>query len=100
MVGCLSLADLAKVSFKLNRELSHINLAALKEVLLEDKSIYMIFEYAEHDFLVRLLYCHRVRSDWPFAANHSSSRYESHDYTGTNTQDASLAAAQRHHLFT
>lgn len=25
---------------------------ALKEVILEDKSIYMVFEYAEHDFLV------------------------------------------------
>lgn len=25
---------------------------ALKEVLLEDKSIYMVFDYAEHDFLV------------------------------------------------
>lgn len=28
------------------------NLAALKEVILEDKAIYMVFEYAEHDFLV------------------------------------------------
>jgi hypothetical protein len=28
------------------------NLVALKEVILEDKSIYMVFEYAEHDFLV------------------------------------------------
>jgi hypothetical protein len=26
---------------------------ALKEVILEEKSIYMVFEYAEHDFLVR-----------------------------------------------
>jgi cyclin-dependent kinase 8/11 len=26
---------------------------ALREVILEDKSIYMVFEYAEHDFLVR-----------------------------------------------
>jgi len=26
----------------------------MKEVILEDKSIYMVFEYAEHDFLVRL----------------------------------------------
>jgi len=25
----------------------------MKEVILEDKSIYMVFEYAEHDFLVR-----------------------------------------------
>lgn len=28
----------------------------MKEVILEDKSIYMVFEYAEHDFLVRLSY--------------------------------------------
>lgn len=25
---------------------------ALEEVLLEDKAIFMVFEYAEHDFLV------------------------------------------------
>ena len=36
----------------MNRELSHENIVALKEVILEDKSIYMVFEYAEHDFLV------------------------------------------------
>lgn len=36
----------------LNREISHVNVVALKEVILEDKSIYMVFEYAEHDFLV------------------------------------------------
>ena len=36
----------------LNREISHVNVVALKEVILEEKSIYMIFEYAEHDFLV------------------------------------------------
>ncbi|KAF9533610.1 CMGC/CDK/CDK8 protein kinase [Crepidotus variabilis] len=35
----------------LNRELSHDNVVALKEVILEDKSIYMVFDYAEHDFL-------------------------------------------------
>jgi cyclin-dependent kinase 8/11 len=38
---------------QLNRELHHRNLVALREVILEDKSIYMVFEYAEHDFLVR-----------------------------------------------
>lgn len=37
---------------QLNREISHENVVALKEVILEDKSIYMVFEYAEHDFLV------------------------------------------------
>jgi cyclin-dependent kinase 8/11 len=37
---------------QLNREIDHENIVALKEVLLEEKSIYMVFEYAEHDFLV------------------------------------------------
>ncbi|KZT04659.1 kinase-like protein [Laetiporus sulphureus 93-53] len=35
----------------LNREISHENVVALEEVILEEKSIYMVFEYAEHDFL-------------------------------------------------
>ncbi|KAF5393890.1 hypothetical protein D9757_000147 [Collybiopsis confluens] len=35
----------------LNREICHENVVSLKEVILEDKSIYMIFEYADHDFL-------------------------------------------------
>jgi cyclin-dependent kinase 8/11 len=49
--GC---SNLDGTSFlKLNREIDHENVVALKEVLLEDKSIYMVFEYAEHDFLVR-----------------------------------------------
>ena len=39
--------------WQLNREITHENIVALKEVILEDKSIYMVFEYAEHDFLVR-----------------------------------------------
>ncbi|CAG8455355.1 13898_t:CDS:2 [Ambispora leptoticha] len=33
------------------RELSHENIIGLIEVLLEDKSIHMVFDYAEHDFL-------------------------------------------------
>ena len=36
---------------KLNRELCHVNVTALSQVLLEDRSIYMVFEYSEHDFL-------------------------------------------------
>lgn len=36
----------------MNKEIDHENIVALKEVILEDKSIYMVFEYAEHDFLV------------------------------------------------
>ncbi|KDQ15487.1 hypothetical protein BOTBODRAFT_44117 [Botryobasidium botryosum FD-172 SS1] len=35
----------------LTRECKHENVVALREVMLEDKSIYMVFEYAEHDFL-------------------------------------------------
>jgi len=31
------------------------NFVTLREVILEDKSIYMVFEYAEHDFLVSSL---------------------------------------------
>jgi cyclin-dependent kinase 8/11 len=46
-------SDLAKDD-QLNRELHHRNLVALREVILEDKAIYMVFEYAEHDFLVRI----------------------------------------------
>ncbi|ORZ10544.1 kinase-like domain-containing protein [Absidia repens] len=33
------------------RELDHRNVVGLEEVLLEDKAIFMVFEYAEHDFL-------------------------------------------------
>ena len=32
-------------------ELSHINIIRLIEIILEDKCIYMVFEYAEHDLL-------------------------------------------------
>ncbi|CEQ41612.1 SPOSA6832_03350, partial [Sporobolomyces salmonicolor] len=35
----------------INREISHEHVTALKEVMLEEKSIYLVFEYAEHDFL-------------------------------------------------
>ncbi|KAJ2930871.1 hypothetical protein H1R20_g6215, partial [Candolleomyces eurysporus] len=35
----------------LNREINHENVVALREAILEEKSIYMVFEYAEHDFL-------------------------------------------------
>lgn len=37
---------------QLNREMRHENVIVLREVMLEDKSIFMVFEYAEHDFLV------------------------------------------------
>jgi cyclin-dependent kinase 8/11 len=40
----------------------HENVIVLREVMLEDKSIFMVFEYAEHDFLVCFEFvfvCHR-----------------------------------------
>jgi hypothetical protein len=37
---------------QINREISHEHVTALREVMLEEKSIYLVFEYAEHDFLV------------------------------------------------
>ncbi|KAK2464834.1 hypothetical protein APHAL10511_003133 [Amanita phalloides] len=50
----------------LNREINHENVVALKEVILEDKSIYMVFDYAEHDFL-QLIHHHSqtLRSSIP-----------------------------------
>ncbi|PWN23182.1 kinase-like protein [Microstroma glucosiphilum] len=35
----------------LNRELRHENIVTLREVMLEDRAIYMVFSYASHDFL-------------------------------------------------
>jgi len=43
---------------QLNREIHHENLTALQEVVLQDKSIYLVFEYCEHDFLVRTIVSH------------------------------------------
>jgi len=37
----------------LNKEIDHEIVVALKEVILEEKSINMVFEYAEHDILIR-----------------------------------------------
>lgn len=56
------------INLQLNRELDHVNIVALKEVILEDKSIYMVFEYAEHDFL-QLIHHHSqtLRSPIPLA---------------------------------
>lgn len=51
---------------QLCRELRQENIVGLEEVLLEDKAIYMVFEYAEHDFLVYaavLSYCAKLRTD-------------------------------------
>jgi cyclin-dependent kinase 8/11 len=40
-------------SLQINREIQHEHVTLLREVMLEEKSIYLVFEYAEHDFLVR-----------------------------------------------
>jgi len=37
---------------KLCREVDHINVIRLEEVILDEKCIFMVFEYAEHDLLV------------------------------------------------
>lgn len=39
-------------------ELSHVNVIRLVEIILEDKCIYMVFEYAEHDLLQIIHYHH------------------------------------------
>lgn len=41
----------------LNRELRHENIITLREVVLEDKAIYMVFSYASHD-LLQLIHHH------------------------------------------
>jgi len=57
----------------LNRELNHINIVALEEVILEDKSIYMVFEYAEHDFLQVIHHYYQIiRTSIPTAVLKSS----------------------------
>lgn len=45
-------ADICEPGTQINREISHEHVTALREVMLEEKSIYLVFEYAEHDFLV------------------------------------------------
>ncbi|KAJ3498344.1 hypothetical protein NLJ89_g10231 [Agrocybe chaxingu] len=51
VVAYTGISQSAVREIALNREINHENIVALKEVILEDKSIYMVFEYAEHDFL-------------------------------------------------
>ena len=46
-----SMQSLTPLHLQLNRELFHDNVTALSEVMLEDRAIYMVFEYSEHDFL-------------------------------------------------
>ena len=51
------LSQSAMREIALNRELRHENIITLREVTLEDKSIYMIFSYASHD-LLQLIHHH------------------------------------------
>lgn len=50
---------------QINRELSHVNVASLREVILQDKSIFMVFSYAEHD-LLQLIHHHSQSLRLPF----------------------------------
>jgi cyclin-dependent kinase 8/11 len=50
----------------LNRELHHENIITLREVTLEDKSIYMVFNYASHD-LLQLIHHHSTVVRGPIA---------------------------------
>lgn len=45
-------------------ELSHVNVIRLSETILEDKCIYMVFEYAEHD-LLQIIHHHTQPSRHP-----------------------------------
>ncbi|WAQ84180.1 hypothetical protein PtA15_4A632 [Puccinia triticina] len=49
----------------LNREIGHENLTALQEVMLQDKAIYLVFEYCEHDFLQIIHHHSQTRSAIP-----------------------------------
>ncbi|KAI5480859.1 cyclin-dependent protein kinase [Pseudohyphozyma bogoriensis] len=51
----------------INREISHEHVTALREVMLEDKSIYLVFEYAEHDFLQIIHHHSSTRTQLPVA---------------------------------
>ncbi|BGP17783.1 hypothetical protein JCM10213_001715 [Rhodosporidiobolus nylandii] len=49
----------------INREISHENVTFLREVMLEEKSIYLVFEYAEHDFLQIIHHHSSTRTQLP-----------------------------------
>ncbi|ORY63672.1 kinase-like domain-containing protein [Leucosporidium creatinivorum] len=51
----------------INREISHEHVTALREVMLEEKSIYLVFEYAEHDFLQIIHHHSSTRTVLPVA---------------------------------
>ncbi|MBW0502968.1 hypothetical protein O181_042683 [Austropuccinia psidii MF-1] len=49
----------------LNREIEHENVTSLKQVTLQDKSIYLVFEYCEHDFLQIIHHHSQSRTNIP-----------------------------------
>lgn len=49
-------------------ELSHYNVIRLVEIILEDKAIYMVFEYAEHD-LLQIIHHHTQQPRHPIPAS-------------------------------
>lgn len=67
--------------------------------MLEEKSIYLVFEYAEHDFLVRYSSStidYRPRADLPSSpANHPPPLVDSDSPSRRGPQVAPLAALQR-----
>jgi hypothetical protein len=37
---------------QLSKQLSHENVVALRDVILEDETVYIVFDYADYDFYV------------------------------------------------
>lgn len=62
-------------------------MTALREVMLEEKSIYLVFEYAEHDFLVRVLaLSHRCWNEKGDRADSGLAQQIIHHHSSTRTQ--------------
>lgn len=52
--GSTSLSGISQSAIReiaLNRELRHVNVVWLREALLEDHALFLVYEYVEHDFL-------------------------------------------------
>lgn len=85
---------------QINREISHEHVTALREVMLEEKSIYLIFEYAEHDFLASHFnhesYSHDTDPSLHrrLLANHSPSLVDSNVDSPSSLEIIALAAIE------
>lgn len=89
---------------QLCRELRQENIVGLEEVLLEDKAIYMVFEYAEHDFLVNSIFTDRnlithLLICVPLANYTPSFTYRTETDTRSRCQVISMAIAEWSGLF-